>query len=101
MGGGMPRKFRKARILSSNPCLGVNRAALLRPRAENFRRERRAGTRLRHSPEFSTAADATLADAQVFGYIAERTQGSGRHTKGDNVNRWGRQIRIEIVWLPK
>jgi len=80
---------------------GVNRVALLRRAAESFRAERHAGTAPPHSPKFSMAAHATLSRAQVFGYIAERTRGSDRHTKGDDVNRWRRQIRVKMVWLPE
>ena len=57
-------------------------------------------SRPRQSPKFSATEDAALEQAQVFGYVAERTDGSGRHTKGDDVNRWGKQIRVKRVWLP-
>ena len=85
--------------LQNNLNDGVNRAAILRRQPENFRGKRRRADVPGHSPLFSAAADATLADAQVFGYVAERTQRSGRHTKGNDVNRWGRQIRVKMVWL--
>ena len=54
-----------------------------------------------HSPGFSATAHATLAEPQVFGYVEETTRRSGGHTKGDDVNRWGRQIRVKMVWLPE
>ena len=95
----MSRKFRKARISSSNPCVGVNRAAILRRSPENFAEEGRRATGAGHSPIFSTTAHATLEEPQVFGYVEETTRRSGGHTKGDDVNRWGRQIRAKMVWL--
>jgi hypothetical protein len=66
--------------LQNNPNDGVNREALLRRAAENFRGERRDWTRPRRSPEFSMAAHATLAEPQVFGYVEETTRSSGGHT---------------------
>ena len=67
--------------------------------AENFRRKRRATTGPRQSPRFSTTAHTTLAEPQVFCYVEETTRRSVRRTKGDDVNRWGRQIRVKMVWL--
>ena len=101
MGEGMARKFWKARILSSNPGVGVNRRAILRRPPEKFGGEVRAATVAGHSPLFSAAAHATLVEAQVFGYVEETTRRLGGHTRGDDVNRWGRQIRVKMVWLLK
>ena len=85
--------------MSSSLNDGVNRAALLRRVAENFREEWRARTAPPHSPKFSMAAHTILTPVQVFGYVEERTEGSGRHTNPADVNRWGRQIRVKMVWL--
>jgi len=85
--------------LQSNLNYGVNRAALLRRRPENFRGEVRAATGLEDSPRFSMPAHTTLAEPQVFCYVEETTRRSGGHTKAAGVNRWGRQIRVKMVWL--
>ena len=87
--------------LQSNLNYRVNRAAILRRSPENFGGEGVRAAGAGHSPGFSATAHATLAEPQVFGYVEETTRRSGGHTKGDDVNRWGRQIRVKIVWLPK
>ena len=93
------RKFRKARILSSNPCVGVNRARafsgrLGEKRAEGHRKPRHATHRDSPRPRAPTGAAP-----QVIGYVEEKTTGSRRHTKGADVNYWGKQIRVEMNWL--
>ena len=95
------RNVRKTSGSPNNLNDGVNRAALLRRQPENFRAERRAMTDQEDSPTFSATAHTTLAESQVFGYVEETTRRSGGHTTGDDVNRWGRQIRVKMVWLLK
>jgi hypothetical protein len=87
--------------LQNNLSDGVNRAALLRRPPENFRGKGRRADMPGHSPLFSAAADTTFAEPQVFGYVEETTRRSGGQTKGDDVNRWGRQFRVKMIWLPK
>ena len=99
MGGGMTRKFRKARILSSNPCVGVNRRAFLRPtREKNGAEGRRKPRRATHrdSPRRHTSRGAA---PQLIGYVEETTTGSHRRTNGADVNHRGKQIRVEMNWL--
>jgi len=72
--------------LQNNLNDGVNRAALLRRVQQNFRGERRATTGPGHSPAFSATARTTLAEVQVFGFVAERAWCRGRHTESADVN---------------
>jgi len=95
------RKFRKARILSSNPYVGVNRGAFLRPtREKNGAEGRRKPCRATHrdSPRRRTSNGR---GPQLVGCVEERTRGSCRYTEGAEVNYRGRQIRVKMVWLPK
>ena len=101
MGEGMARKFWKARILSSNPGVGVNRRAILRRPPEKNGAERRRNPRRRTHRDSPSPHPPRGTAPQVVGYVEESTTGSRRRTESADVNHRGKQIRVKMIWLPE